>query len=66
MTDWIDHDEDGSEWVFASINIKEETQWIPEQTWNISGAWVAGDFDQEIRDQAQRWNQIIQDYENEV
>ena len=31
-----------------------------------NGAWVAGDFDQEIRDQAQRWNNIIQDYENEV
>jgi len=30
-----------------------------------NGAWVAGDFDQNIRDMAQNWKQIIDDYEAE-
>jgi len=30
-----------------------------------NGAWVAGDFDQDIRDMAQNWKQIIDDYEAE-
>lgn len=36
------------------------------QVGKSKGVWVNSDFDQELRDKASEWIQLINDYENEV